>query len=247
MASIKLLVFMLFLFSSMQGLFAQSAVSDIDSEEMELLMQSLEEDLEFSESEQNTESRPSGSSDNLDMSFILDVAGAVFNDPDPMQGGAHDPNHTGFSFQQLELHIESNVDPFFLMTGNLVFSQFGVETEEAYVTTLALPYNLQMRAGQFLHKIGRLNATHPHAWNFADQVLVNGKFFGGEGSRGIAGELSWLAPTPWFAEVIFSTSEAVGECCARSFYAQDEVGVNRIEYLLYNARFVQIFAISDDL
>ena len=55
------------------------------------------------------------------------------------------------------------VDPYFRFDSNLVFSQFGVEIEEAYATTLDLPANLQVRAGQFLTRFGRINATHPHA------------------------------------------------------------------------------------
>lgn len=178
--------------------------------------------------------------DNPRIALILDVAGAWF-DGAPGQTGAHDPNKTGFTFQQLEMHLESNVDPFFELQANIVFSQFGVEVEEAYARTLKLPGDLQFRGGQFLTKIGRLNPTHPHSWHFVDQPIVNGKFFGGEGSRGLGAEASWLTPLPWYVMLIASASDAAGGCCARSFFGSDDLGVETPTDLLYTTRIEQFF------
>lgn len=163
---------------------------------------------------------------NPDLSFILDGSLAYFSAEDPDQRGAHDPSRTGFNFNQLELHAAASVDPFFRFEANIVFAQFGVEVEEAYLTTLALPGGLQARAGQFLTRFGRRNPTHPHSWDFLDQPLVLGKLFGGEGSRGMGLELSWLTPLPWYAELVVSASEAGGECCARSFFGGRDLGVH---------------------
>ncbi|MFN3201279.1 MAG: zinc-regulated TonB-dependent outer membrane receptor [Bradymonadia bacterium] len=182
---------------------------------------------------------------NPDIAFILDTAGSWFSD-EPQQLGAHDPNRTGFTLQQLEMSIGSNVDPFFRMDANLVFSQFGVEVEEAYGTTLALPHGLQVRMGQLLTRFGRLNNTHPHSWHFLDQPLVNGKFFGGEGSRGLGAEISWLSPLPWFAELVFSTTDAAGACCARSFYGGDDLGVEEPIDLLATTALKQFFPFDED-
>lgn len=182
-----------------------------------------------------------------DIAFILDVAGAYFSSDEPLQPGGHDPNHTGFTFQQLEMAVGANVDPFLRFDANLVFAQFGVEVEEAYATSLALPANLQLRAGQFLTRFGRLNNTHPHAWTFSDQPLVNGRFFGSEGSRGLGAELSLLVPLPWFVELVASTTEAAGECCARSFYGADDLGVEGPGDLLYTTALKQFFPFTDAL
>lgn len=181
----------------------------------------------------------------LDIALILDVAAAWFSD-EPRQTGAHDPSRTGFTLQQLEMSIGSNIDPYFRIDTNLVFAEFGVEVEEAYVTTLALPANFQARAGQFLTKFGRQNPTHPHAWKFLDQPLVMGKFFGGENSRGLGAEVSWLSPLPWFAELIASTNMANGECCARSFFGGDDPGVSGLEDLLYTTALKQFFDLHQD-
>ncbi len=190
--------------------------------------------------------RPSGGSMNPEMSLILDTALGWFSEDAPDQRGAHDPNKTGFTFQQLELHAFANVDPFFRFDTNLVFSPFGVEVEEAYVTTLGLPGRLQVRAGQFLTRFGRKNATHPHAWSFLDQPLVIGKFFGGESSRGLGVELSWLVSVDWYLEIVGSMNDAAGECCARSMLGGRDLGVNGIEDFVYSLMVKQFWDFGRD-
>ncbi|MGK0359731.1 MAG: hypothetical protein ACI9U2_002037 [Bradymonadia bacterium] len=180
------------------------------------------------------------------IALILDVAAAVF-DGAPEQTGAHDPNKTGFTLQQLEMHLESTVDPYFELQANIVFAQFGVEVEEAYARTLALPGDLQVKAGQFLTAMGRLNPTHPHAWQFLDQPLVNGKFFGGEGSRGMGAELSWLSPLPWYVLISGAAHDAAGGCCARSFFGGEDLGVAGVGDLLYTTRLEQFFPFNPSL
>ena len=183
----------------------------------------------------------------LDLSFILDVAAAAFTDKQPLQSGAHDPTRNGFNLQQLELSIGSVVDPYFRFDGNLVFGQFGVEIEEAYGTTLALPYNLQVRAGQFLTRFGRINATHPHSWDFVDQPFAVGRIFGAEANRGLGAEVSWLAPLPWYVEVIGSSTDATGEATARSFLGATSERVQSPLDLQLTGVVKQFFPLSEDL
>ena len=221
----------------------------LSDEEKNALEEALGADLEASHG--GVQPQPAGSSAlqsmNPDIALMLDVAGAVFTADEPLQLGAHDPNKTGFTLQQLEMHIESDVDPFFRMEANIVFALFGVEVEEAFATTLALPWNLQARAGQFLTRFGRINATHPHAWDFLDQPLVSGKFFGSESSRGLGAELSWLAPLPWFVEVIASATDPTGECCARSFFGAQDPGIDAPEELLATTALKQVFPLGEDV
>ena len=183
---------------------------------------------------------------NPNISLILDTAAAWFSSDKPMQTGAHDPNSTGFNLQQLELHIESAVDPYFEMQTNIVFAQFGVEVEEAYARSLSLPGRMQIRAGQFLAPLGRLNPTHPHSWKFADQPLVNGKFLGSEGLRGLGIEASWLLPTPWYAELTSAVQMGRDACCARSFWGGDALPVKSPLDLVAIARLAQFFPVDND-
>ena len=189
----------------------------------------------------------SGGTNFLNLSFILDMALAAFSSKEPLQEGAHDPTKNGFNLQQLELSVGSVVDPYFRFDSNIVFSQFGVEIEEAYVTTLDLPASLQVRAGQFLTRFGRINSTHPHAWDFVDQPFVMSRYFGAEGNRGLGVEGSWLTPLPWYVEVVGSATDAVGEATARSFFgAAAERVLSPLDFQLTGA-LKQFFPLSDDV
>ncbi len=162
---------------------------------------------------------------NPDLSFIADIALAGFSSDEPLQTGGHDPRKNGFNLQQLELAVGASVDPYFRFDANIVFQQFGVEIEEVYATTLALPHRLQLRVGQFLTRFGRINNTHPHAWDFVDQPFALGRVFGGEGNRGLGVEGSYLLPLPWYVELVGSVTDAAGEGTARSFYGATDLGV----------------------
>jgi len=183
---------------------------------------------------------------NPDISFIADIALAYFSTEDNLQSGGHDPSRTGFTLQQLEMAIGSAVDPYFRVDGNIVFSQFGVEIEEIYATTLALPWSLQARVGQFLTRFGRINGTHPHQWDFVDQAFVIGRYFGAEGNRGLGMELSYLTPLPWYVEVIGSVTDAAGEATARSFFGADALPVETPLDFQSTLAVKQFFALGDD-
>ena len=188
---------------------------------------------------------------NPDIALIADVALAVFSaapeDVPALQAGGHDAQKNGFNFQGLELSAGKAVDPYFRFDANLVFGAEGVEIEEAYATTLGLPGQLQVRAGKFLTRFGRLNPTHLHVWDFSDQPFVLSRVFGGEGNRGVGLEGSWLLPLPWYVELVASATEASGEGTTRSF--QDENPDFFVQGPLDvqgTVALKQFFALSDD-
>jgi len=181
---------------------------------------------------------------NPDMAVTMNFALAWFSEKENLQMGGHDPTRMGFNFQQLEMSISASVDHFFRFDANLVFSLAGVEIEEAYATTLALPYSLQVRAGQFLTRLGRINATHPHAWDFVDQPIVIGKFFGSESNRGLGVELSWLAPLPWYTELIGSAHMPTGNATNRSYLANSSDILGAQDFV-YTLALKQFFSLHD--
>ncbi len=144
----------------------------------------------------------------LDGLFAL----SQFNQDNPLVFvGGHDPHQTGFNLQQVELTLGASIDPYFRADANLVLTSEGIEVEEAYATTTALPADLQVKAGQFLTGFGRFNPTHPHAWDFVNMPLVMGRFFGGDGLRNPGAQVSWLTPLPWYSEIIGSAQNSTGE------------------------------------
>ena len=181
----------------------------------------------------------------LDQAFILDVSAAAF-DGARTEGGGHDPAGNGFTLQALEWSVGSNIDSFLRIDANIVFTLEGLEVEEGYATTTALPLGLQARAGQFLSRFGRANPTHPHAWSFADTPIAVTKMLGEDGSRGLGAELSWLAPTPWYAMASLSWQTPSDGCCNRAFATVDGP-INDASDLYATGRLEQFFELTSDL
>lgn len=133
-----------------------------------------------------------------------------------LEGGGHDPKNRGFTIQNAELTFSGVVDPYLRGDASIVLQidergESIVELEEAYLTSLDLPLNLQLKTGQFFAAFGRLNPIHPHGWDFVDQPVVNSRLLGGEGFRNPGVQLSWLTPLPFFAELVASVHNAQGE------------------------------------
>ena len=150
----------------------------------------------------------------LDSVFALAYSSAAnLND---IEVGDHDPQQRGFNARNTELAFDGAVDPYFQGFANVVFlldndNQTEVELEEAFLQTSSLPYNLQLKGGQFFADFGRLNPTHPHTWDFADTPLVNGLFLGPDGLRGVGAQASWTLPLPWYSQLVFASQNGRGE------------------------------------
>lgn len=135
-----------------------------------------------------------------DISLTGSFAGAYFRD-DPVGDQAENPSRTGFNFQGIELGIQSIVDPYVRADIFIVFTEDQVEVEEAAVTTLALPYHFQIKAGKLLAQFGRENTHHLEQLNFADYSPLSRYTFGNEGFKEVGVEASVLFPLPWFSQL----------------------------------------------
>lgn len=137
-----------------------------------------------------------------DISLIGAVAGGWFRD-DPVGDQGENPSRTGFNLQGAELAIQAAVDPYVRADVFILFKEDAVEVEDATVTTLSLPWNLQIRAGKMLARFGRQNTQHVEQLDFIDSSLPNRYFFGVEGFSELGMELSVLLPVSWFSEFSF--------------------------------------------
>ena len=109
--------------------------------------------------------------------------------------------------QELEVAFQAVVDPYARADVFISFGDEGADVEEAYLTTLALPAGLQLKAGKFKSPFGRLNQQHPHVWDFVDAPLGLQRILGPEGISGAGADLAWLSPLPWFAELHLAWQE----------------------------------------
>ncbi len=199
----------------------------------------------------------------IDLSLvgILGAGWSSANDEEleNLQAGGHDPNKRGFTLQQVELSLTGAIDPHLNGEAHLIYfidaegeSQF--EVEEAFVTTQALPADLQLEVGQFFTEFGIINPSHPHTWQFVDQPIINSRLFGADGMRAPGFRLGWLTPLPWFAELHLGMQNSNGETM-RSFRGEDGVGgrpnveraTDGLDDFTYLARLENSWELSDEI
>jgi hypothetical protein len=208
---------------------------------------------------------------NISFDGLFAAGSSTASDIEELQPGGHDPKQRGFTVQNLETTFEGMVDPYFRGQANIVFQvdtegESLLEAEEAYLETMSLPGNLQVKAGQYFTEFGRLNPTHPHAWAFVDQPLVNGRFLGPDGLRNPGARLSWLIPTPFYSELSLSAQNSHGET-ATSFrsagghahgaeeegeevpfafrHADNDRGLVHVDDLLFTPRYAMSFDLTE--
>ena len=108
----------------------------------------------------------------------------------------------GFNLDSAELFIFSPVDPYFNLYANIPVTENGTSIEEAYVVTTDLPAGWQIKGGKFKSNFSRLDAQHPHAWDFWDIALPYRAFLGDEGLGGEKGvQLTYLPVLPIYTLV----------------------------------------------
>lgn len=183
---------------------------------------------------QNVSATRSRLSTNPDISVIGDVRAMYF-----LEG----ERNIDLELHEIETAFKSVVDPFaradvYIAAAN-EDGEISFELEEAYLTTLALPYKLQLRAGKFRSNIGKINRIHPHALPFPDIPTVYKNFFGEEGLNDQGVGISWLLPNrTFYQELSLEVTRGPGE--SESFEASAE---NR---LLYTAHLKSFWDLTDN-
>jgi hypothetical protein len=197
---------------------------------------------------------------NISFDGLFTLAGSSERHLDRLEVGDHDPQQRGFNARNAEIALDGAVDPYFEGFANIVLkldndNETQIELEEAFLQTTSLPYGLQLKGGQFFDAFGRINATHPHTWEFADSPLVNGRLLGPDGLRGVGAQVSWTLPVPWYSQLLFAVQNGRGGT-AYSFRNTGDDGVfydrmtigrdaSALHDLLYVPRFENSFNPSD--
>jgi hypothetical protein len=109
--------------------------------------------------------------------------------------------HVDAEFHEAEIALQSVVDPyaradFFLSVARDEAGKFGLDLEEAYLTSLDLPAALQLKVGKFRSTFGKINGIHPHALPFIDVPNAYVHYLGEDGLNDEGLSLSWLVPNP---------------------------------------------------
>ena len=166
--------------------------------------------------------RPSGANPAISVNVLmLGRGGNKGND-----AASESPN--GFQFQEVETRFTSNIDAYF--RGNVILAvekegdEFHVEPEEVFIDTLSLP-SLTLKAGKFYASLGRHNGLQTHAFPFVDQPITNEYILGEEGLNETGLSVSYLAPTPWYLELVAQGFSATNETLFNSPTQDDMAGV----------------------
>src|SRR3954449_9877696 len=197
---------------------------------------------------------------NISFDSVFALAASSERHLDRLEVGDHDPQQRGFNLRNAELALDGAVDPYFEGFANIVLkldnnNETEIELEEAFMQTTNLPFGLQLKGGQFFAAFGRINPTHPHTWDFADDPIVHGRLLGPDGLRGVGAQISWTLPTPWYSQLIFAGQNGRGGT-AYSFRNPGDDGVfydrmtidrdaSALHDMLYVPRFETSFNPSD--
>lgn len=131
---------------------------------------------------------------NPDISVNADFVGHYSN----REGGELDDE---FLFRHFEIGFSGAIDPYTRADIFLGIGRHGGEwhthLEEAYLTYLGLPWDLQTRVGRFKSAFGKANPQHLHALPWVEYPLMIQNYFGDEGLSGDGIGVSWLIPNPW--------------------------------------------------
>ncbi len=152
---------------------------------------------------------------NLSFDSVFTLAYSTDANLDQLEVGDHDPQQRGFNARNAEIALDGAVDPYFEGFANIVLklnndNETEIELEEAFAQTTDLPWGLQVKSGQFFAAFGRINPTHPHTWDFADDPLVHGRFLGSDGLRGVGTQVSWTVPVSWYSQLMLGVQNGRG-------------------------------------
>jgi hypothetical protein len=150
--------------------------------------------------------------------FDLGVAANFVGDFTLNRGGSKVPfvsfpgEANRFFPQEVELSLFGQIDPYARAT--VIFEageeldegtgtrSFDVSLAEAWLELMTLPFDTQVKAGLMRLDFGPLNPLHQHDRPFIDIPAILQKFFGDEGLVESGFELKWLAPTPFYLQLL---------------------------------------------
>lgn len=143
-----------------------------------------------------------------DISAVGDIVGDLSPDGSTLE----DPGKRA-DIREVEVALQAAVDPYFRGDVFLGFNdEEGAAVEQAFLTTTALPQQLELRIGRYLLPVGKINLTHRHDLHTIDYPWVVQRFLGAEGLTGTGlWALRVFAPFGFYQELNVAVSDRFGE------------------------------------
>jgi hypothetical protein len=99
--------------------------------------------------------------------------------------GSTQPDGSRFGVREVELAVQSVVDPYFRGDVFLGISDLeGISVEQAFLTTTSLPNQYELKIGRFLMPFGKQNLTHRHDLHTIEYPYVIQKLLSDDGFKG---------------------------------------------------------------
>jgi hypothetical protein len=174
-----------------------------------------------------------------DISAVGDFVGDLSPEGSTQEGGCR------LCVREVELAVQAAVDPYFRGDVFLGISdEEGIAIEQAFLTTTALPYSLEVRLGRQLLPFGKINVTHRHDLHTVEYPWIIQKFFGPEGVKGTGVYVSKiLAPFGFYQELILTANDRIGE--APEDLVTEVPSNKELDALAFSARFRNYFDVSE--
>ncbi|MBN2415929.1 hypothetical protein JXO52_08805 [bacterium] len=100
-----------------------------------------------------------------------------------------------FFLREMEMGLQSPLDPFSRGKVFLSYGREGVSLEEGYIEVLNFPLNINVKIGEYKTQFGKLNRYHDHALPQFDRPLVLVNFFGVTSLKGFGVAANVLLPS----------------------------------------------------
>jgi hypothetical protein len=120
-----------------------------------------------------------------------------------------------------------------------VTGESSLTVEEAAIQTTSLPWNLELKAGQFFGEFGRLSYIHDHELPFVNRPLVLDQYVGGE-SKSIGAQVNWLAPIEHYVSLSAGVGDQFGDI------PNNPGGFRSLDELNYWGRLSTYFELTPD-
>lgn len=142
----------------------------------------------------------------------ISAVGDILFDASPKGSTQPDPSKRA-DIREVEIAIQAAVDPYFRGDIFLGFSDDEkVSIEQAFLTTTALPAQIELKIGRYLMPVGKLNVTHRHDLHTIEYPWMIQRFLSSDGLKGTG---LWanrvFAPFGFYQELNVAVVNSFGE------------------------------------
>jgi hypothetical protein len=147
----------------------------------------------------------------IDFGAVGDFVGNITQrNVEKAQAGTFFGRENRFFPREVELMLFGQIDPYARGEVRIEAAEefedgeraISVNLAEANLTLLTLPGGTQAKLGFLRNRFGLLNERHREALPQTDQPNVLTRFLGEEGLRESGAEVTWVAPLPWYLELL---------------------------------------------